>query len=69
MVDGVFGHDATGLRFYPAAALDAADVDEVLATVEAYLHRCLTPEELLERVATLTPSNAPGVAGACSALR
>ena len=47
-VDGVFGHDATGLRFYPAAALDAADVDEVLATVEAYLQRLLPPQGLEE---------------------
>ena len=48
VVDGVFGHDATGLRFYPAAALDAADVDEVLATVEAYLQRLLPPQGLEE---------------------
>ena len=48
VVDGCFGHDATGLRFYPAAALDAADVDEVLATVEAYLQRLLPPQGLEE---------------------
>jgi hypothetical protein len=29
------------VRFHPSPALDAADVDEVLAAVKAYVHRLL----------------------------
>ena len=41
VIDGVFSKDGDAVRFHPSPALDAADVDEVLATVEAYVHRLL----------------------------
>ena len=41
VLDGVFAREGDGLRFHPCPGLDAGDVDEVLATVEAYLHRLL----------------------------
>ena len=41
VVDGVFVKDGEAVRFHPCVSLDAADVDEVLATVEAYLQRLL----------------------------
>ena len=41
MVDGAFAKDGQSVRFHPCPALDAADVDEVLATVEAYVQRRL----------------------------
>ena len=37
VLDGVFAMDKKGLRFHPHPELDAADVDEVLATVEAHV--------------------------------
>ena len=40
-IDGFFSKDGDAVRFHPSPALDAADVDEVLATVEAYVHRLL----------------------------
>ena len=41
MVDGVFAKDGESVSFHPCPALDAADVDEVLATVTAYVGRLL----------------------------
>ena len=41
VVDGVFAKDGDAVRFHPSPWLDAADVDEVLATVEAYTQRLL----------------------------
>ena len=41
VVDGVFAQDGESVRFHPCPSLDAADVDEVLATVEAYVGRLL----------------------------
>ena len=41
VIDGVFAMDPTGLRFHPHPELDAADVDEVLATVTAHVSRLL----------------------------
>ena len=42
-LDGVFTQDGEAVRFHPCASLDAADVDEVLATVTAYVGRLLAP--------------------------
>ena len=39
VVDGVFAKDGESVRFHPCPSLHAADVDEVLATVEAYVRR------------------------------
>ena len=41
VVDGVFVKEGEAVRFHPAPPLDAADVDDVLATVEAYVQRLL----------------------------
>ena len=41
VLDGVFAMDTTGLRFHPNPEIDAADVDEVLATVKAHVRRLL----------------------------
>jgi hypothetical protein len=41
VVDGVFAKDGESVRFHPSPWLDADDVDEVLATVEAYFRRLL----------------------------
>ena len=40
-LDGVFEKDGDAVRFHPSPSLDPADVDEVLATVEAYVRRLL----------------------------
>jgi hypothetical protein len=40
-IDGVFWKDGDTVRFHPSPSLDDADVDEVLATVEAYLRPVL----------------------------
>ena len=40
-IDGVFSKDGDAVRFHPSPSLDAVDVDEVLATVEAYVQRLL----------------------------
>ena len=42
VLDGVFEKDGDDVRFHPSPSLEAADVDEVLATVEAYVQRLLT---------------------------
>ena len=39
VVDGVLAKDGESVRFHPCPSLHAADVDEVLATVEAYVQR------------------------------
>ncbi len=39
VVDGVFARHGDTVRFHPCPPLDAADVDEVLATVTAYVGR------------------------------
>ena len=41
MIDGVFERIGDAPRFHPSPGLDAADVEEVLATVEAYVRRLL----------------------------
>ena len=41
VLDGVFAQEGDVLRFHRGPALDATAVDEVLATVEAYLRRLL----------------------------
>ena len=41
VLDGVFAKDGDELRFHPSPLLDASDVDDVLATVEAYVQRLL----------------------------
>ena len=41
VIDGVFTQEGDVLHFHRAPALEPADVDEVLATVEAYLRRLL----------------------------
>ena len=41
VVDGVFAKDGDAVRFHPCPPLDAADVDEVLAPVTAYVGRLL----------------------------
>ena len=40
-LDGVFSTDGDTVRFHPSASLDAADVDEVLATITAYVRPVL----------------------------
>ncbi len=40
-VDGVFVKEGEAVRFHPSPSLDAADVDDVLLTVEAYVQRLL----------------------------
>ncbi len=37
VMDGVFSKDGDAVRFHPSLSLDAADIDEILATIEAYL--------------------------------
>jgi hypothetical protein len=44
VLDGVFSKEGDALRFHPCPCLDAGDVADVLATVEAYLHRLLGRE-------------------------
>ena len=41
VLDGVFTQNGDTVRFHPCPPLDAADVDEVLATVTAYVGRLL----------------------------
>jgi hypothetical protein len=41
VLDGVFSKDGGGVHFHPSLSLDAADVDEILATVGAYLRPVL----------------------------
>ena len=41
VLDGVFANDGDTVRFHPCPPLDAADVDEVLATLTAYVGRLL----------------------------
>ena len=41
VVDGVFAKDGESVSFHPCPSLDAANVDEVLATVEAYVQALL----------------------------
>ena len=41
VLDGVFSQNGDRVRFHPGPPLDAADVDEVLATVEAYVRGLL----------------------------
>ena len=41
VLDGVFAQHGDTVRFHPCPPLDAADVDEVLATVTAYVWRLL----------------------------
>jgi len=41
VLDGVFARSGDTVRFHPCSPLDAADVDEVLATVTAYVGRLL----------------------------
>ena len=41
VVDGVCAKDGDSVRFHPSPWLDATDVDEVVATVEAYTQRLL----------------------------
>ena len=41
MVDGVFVKEGEAVRFHPSPSFDAADVDEVLVTVEVYVQRLL----------------------------
>ena len=41
VLDGVFAKDAAGVRFHRNPSLDAADVADVLATVEAHVQRLL----------------------------
>ena len=41
VLDGVFSKDGDGVHFHPNLSLDAADVDEILATVGAYLRPVL----------------------------
>ena len=41
VLDGVFAKDAAGVRFHRHPSLDAADVADVLATVEAHVQRLL----------------------------
>lgn len=40
-MDGVFAKDGDTVRFHPSESLDAADVDEILATITAYLRPVL----------------------------
>ena len=40
-VDGVFVKEGEAVRFHPSPSLDAADVDDVLLTVESYVQRLL----------------------------
>ena len=42
VLDGVFARHGDTVRFHPCPPLDAADVEEVLATVTAYVGRLLT---------------------------
>ena len=41
VIDGVFATDGAGVRFHPTPALTAADVADVLATVEPRVRRLL----------------------------
>ena len=41
VLDGVFATDDSGVRFYPTSPLEAADVVDVLTTVEAYVRGLL----------------------------
>jgi hypothetical protein len=43
VLDGVFARNGDTVRFHPCPPLDAADVDEVLVTVTAYVGRLLAP--------------------------
>ncbi len=43
VIDGVFSRKGDTVRFHPGSTLDSAGVADVLATVDAYLQRLLTP--------------------------
>ena len=49
VLDGVFAKDGDTVRFHPCPPLDATDVDEVLATVEAYVRGLLARRGSMER--------------------
>ncbi len=72
VLDGVFAKDAAGVRFHRHPSLDAADVADVLATVEAHIQRLLARRGLEDANAgggTLDEwaANAPVLAGIAAA--
>ena len=48
VLDGVFSQDGDGVRFHLGPALVAADIEEILATVEAYLRPVLARHDAAE---------------------
>ena len=69
VLDGVFAEEGDGLRFHPCPWLDAGDVADVVATVEAYLHRLLgtEAEEASDQSSEGWADEAPVLAGLAAA--
>jgi len=49
VMDGVFARDGDALRFHPTPSLDAADIAEILATIDAYLRPVLARRDAADR--------------------
>ncbi len=52
VLDGVFAKEGAGVRFHPTPRLTAADVADVLATVEPRIQRLLERRGLLSGVSS-----------------
>lgn len=70
VLDGAFAEEGDGLRFHRGPAFDAADVADVLATMEAYL-RSLLGGEVERSGDTMDPwaDEAPGLAGLAAVIQ
>ena len=70
VLDGVFATDDSGVRFYPTSPLEAADVVDVLTTVEAYVRGFLARRGLEDEGGSTVDAwadEAPGLAGMAAA--
>ena len=71
VLDGVFAKDGDAVRFHPCPPLVAADVDEVLATMEAYVGSLLAHGDLDDgnhgRIPDQWADEAPVLAGLAAA--
>ena len=70
VLDGVFATDDSGVRFYPTPPLEAADVVDVLTTVEAYVRGFFARRGLEDEGGSTVDAwadEAPGLAGMAAA--